>query len=148
MAVRERLCADDGLDFLKRLVTAAKNGEDISQIAPGLPPHMVERMVARMSGGSDGEVSDEQLSMARTRICSMDPAAMAARGGRPGGRPGGFGGPPGAPGGPDAGQMDAMRARLCGENGLAEMRKLVGMIERGEDVSELLTGIDQQILKI
>ena len=146
MALRERLCADDGLDFLKRLVTAARNGEDISQIAPGLPPQMVERMVARMSGGSEGEVSVEQLSMARTRICSMDPAAMGARGGRPGG----FGGPPGAPGAPggaDTGQMEAMRTRLCGENGLADMRKRVGMIERGEDVSELLPGMDPQFLK-
>ncbi len=140
MALRERVCADDGLDFLKRLVAAVQNGEDISQIAPGLPPQMVERIIVRMSGGADGEVSDEQLSTARERICAMDPAAMRGRGGPPGA--------PGAPGRPDADQMEAIQTRLCGSDGLAEMRKIVGMIERGEDVSEVLPGMDPQFLKM
>ncbi|MEE4317197.1 MAG: hypothetical protein V2I74_09475 [Erythrobacter sp.] len=140
MALRERVCADDGLDFLKRLVTAVNNGEDISQIAPGLPPQMIERIIARISGAADGEVSDEQLSTARERICAMDPAAMRGRSGPAGA--------PGAPGRPDADQMEAITTRLCGDDGLAEMRRIVGMIERGEDVSEVLPGMDPQFLKM
>lgn len=145
MALRERVCADDGLDFLKRLTTAARNGEDISELVPGLPPQMIERMLARMGGAADGgEVSDDQLAMARDRICSMDPAAMRGRGGQPGA---GRGVGQGALGGPDADQMAAMQTRLCGENGLAEMRRIVSMIERGEDVSELLPGMGPEFLK-
>ena len=142
MALRERVCADDGLDFLKRLVTAAQNGEDVSAMVPGLPPQAIERIIARMAGG-EGEMTDERLAAARERICSIDPAAMRGRGGRPGAP-----GAPGAPSGPGSEQMAAMQARLCGENGLAEMRKLVAMIERGEDVSGILPGMDPEFLKM
>jgi len=145
MALREKVCADDGLDFLQRLLTAAKNGEDVSQLAPGLPPRMVERLVARM-GGEQGEITDEQLAAARDRICSIDPAAMRGPGGRPSG-PGRAGRPGGPEGGPNPEQMEAVQARLCGENGLVEMRRLVGMIERGEDVSAIIPGIDPEFLK-
>ena len=144
MALREKVCADDGLAFLNRLVTASRNGEDIGQIAPGLPPQMVERILARMGGG-EGEVSEERLAAARERICSRDPAAMRGRPGAAGGaRPGR---PEGVAARPNAQQMEAMQARLCGDDGLVEMRKLVGMIERGEDVSEILPGMDPEFLK-
>ncbi len=149
MAFRERICADDGLDLLKRIVAAAQNGEDVSALAPGLPPQAIERIVARLGGGGEN-VSDEQLEMARSRICSLDPARLSGRGGPPRG-PGAPGQPqgPGVPGGPGP-QSDAMasaQARLCGENGLATMRELVAKIERGEDVSDILPGMDPQFLK-
>lgn len=152
MALRQKVCADDGLDFLKRLVAAAKAGEDVSQMVPGLPPQMIERMIARMGGageGAGGEVTDQQIAAARERLCAIDPAAMRGPGapGAPGG-PDGQAGEPGAPGGPDSEQRAAMQARLCGEDGLAEMRKLVGMIERGEDVSQILPGMDPAFLKM
>jgi iron complex outermembrane receptor protein len=95
MAMREKLCADDGLDWLKRLVAAAKAGEDLSDIAPGLPPQAIERILSRI-GANGGDVSDEDLAQARSRICSFDPSALGgaptqAASGRPstGGRPGG-----------------------------------------------------------
>ncbi|MEM7689377.1 MAG: hypothetical protein AAF291_10185 [Pseudomonadota bacterium] len=142
MALRENVCAGDGLDFLKRLVSAARTGEDISQIAPGLPPQMIERILSRMNS-AEGDVTDEQLAATRERICSRDPTTMRGRGG-PEGRQGDR---DGRPAGPSSEQMQAMQARLCGENGLAEMRRLVGMIERGEDVSAVLPGMDPQFLK-
>lgn len=138
MSLREKVCAQDGLDFLKRLVAAVKNGEDVSQMLPGLPPEMIERMIARMSGANGEEVSDEQLAAARERICAMDPSAMRGRGQ----------GAPGAPAQPDTDQMQAIQTRLCGDDGLAEMRKIVAMIERGEDVSDLLPGMDPEFLKL
>lgn len=165
-AFRERICADDGLDVLKRIVAAAKNGEDVSALVPGLPPQAIERIVARLSGGGGGDVSEEQLAMARSRICSLDPASgpRGARGGAPGG-PGGRRGPPPTPAGPDqAGrpggpggpgnppaQPPAMPAsaqeQLCAEGGLAAMRELVAKIERGEDISDIVPGVDPQFLR-
>ncbi|MEO0698979.1 MAG: hypothetical protein AAFY81_04580, partial [Pseudomonadota bacterium] len=156
MALRERVCADDGLDFLKRLITAAQNGEDVSALAPGLPPQAIDRIIAR-AGSADGEITDEQLAMVRTRLCSMEPGQMRRPGGAPpapgqmaAGRPpaasqGGAGRPAGPR--PNSEQMAAMQARLCGEGGLAEMRKLVAMIERGEDVSAIVPGMDPSFLK-
>ncbi|MEM6857607.1 MAG: hypothetical protein AAF559_07020 [Pseudomonadota bacterium] len=157
MALRERVCADDGLEFLKRLIAARQNGEDVSAIAPGLPPQMIERIIAR-AGSADGEVTDEQLGMVRTRLCSMEPGQMrrgggaarepgqmAAGGGLPTASQGGAGRPAGPPSNSE--QMAAMQARLCGEGGLAEMRKLVAMIERGEDVSAIVPGMDPSFLK-
>ncbi|MEO0464524.1 MAG: hypothetical protein AAF127_15450 [Pseudomonadota bacterium] len=154
-ALRERICADDGFDVLKRLVTAAQNGEDVSAIVPGLPPMMVDRIVSRIAGAG-GDVTDEQLEAVRTRICSREPGQGGFRGppgagGQAGGQADGqAGGPPGGPppGAPDAQQMEALRARLCGDDGLTEMRRVVGMIERGEDVSELLPGMDPEFLKM
>ncbi|MEM1195634.1 MAG: hypothetical protein AAGH57_05985 [Pseudomonadota bacterium] len=166
-AFRERICADDGLEVLKRIVAAAENGEDVSALVPGLPPQAIERIVARLSGGGGGDVSDEQLAMARSRICSLDPASgpRGARGGPGGqrgpapapagpdqagrpGRPGGQGRPggPGNPGQPPAVPVSAQE-RLCAENGLAAMRELVAKIERGEDVSDIVPGVDPQFLR-
>ncbi|MEM9085243.1 MAG: hypothetical protein AAGB23_04920 [Pseudomonadota bacterium] len=136
MALREKVCAEDGLAFLKRVTTAAQNGEDVSALLPGIPPPMLDRILSRMNGG-EGEVTEERLAMARERLCAMDPAAMP-------------GGPPGRPGGPGAAdpqQAATVQEQLCGANGLAQMRILVGKIERGEDVSGILPGIDPEFLK-
>ncbi|MEL6238663.1 MAG: hypothetical protein AAFQ90_08735, partial [Pseudomonadota bacterium] len=144
MAFRDQICADNGLDLLKRVARAAQNGEDVSALVPGLPTPLVERMLARLSGGAAaGEVTDAQLEMARTQICSMDPAMMRGRG-RPNapGRPGGPEGPR-----PGMQALAGVQEQLCGENGLAEMRILVGKVESGEDVSDLLPGMDPEFLK-
>jgi len=69
MAFREKLCAEGGLDLLKQVVETVKNGGDISALAPGLPPQMVERIVARLNA-QDGEISEERLIQARDRICA------------------------------------------------------------------------------
>ncbi|MEO1729821.1 MAG: hypothetical protein AAFR64_03690 [Pseudomonadota bacterium] len=146
MALREKLCAEDGLALMKQIVETAQSGGDVSALVPGLPPQMVERMLSRLTN-TDGEVTEEQLKQARNRICSME-GRPGGRGGPPGGRPDGQGGPgrPGMPT-PQPEQMAAIQARLCGENGLVEMRKLVAMVERGEDVSAILPGMDPAFLK-
>ncbi|MEM6388161.1 MAG: hypothetical protein AAF718_18205, partial [Pseudomonadota bacterium] len=136
MALRARVCAEDGLAFLKQVATAAKNGEDVSALLPGVPPQMLDRILSRISGG-EGEVTDERLAMGRERLCAMDPTALRR-------------GPPGRPGGPGAAdpqQAAAIQEQLCGANGLAQMRVLVGKIERGEDVADLLPGMDPEFLK-
>ena len=84
------------------------------------------------------------------------------RGGRGGpgrgGRPDGAGGPPsgvaggptgqGGPGGTRPAASAAFRERACGENGIAAIRELIGKIERGEDVSAALPGVDPQFIKL
>lgn len=162
MAFRERLCADDGLEFVTRLIRAVENGEDLSTEFPGVRPQQIERILSRIRD-ENGEISDERIAGFRERLCSMDPSMFrGGRGGpggpRQGGRPEGAGGPPpGVAGGP-AGQggpgatrpaaSAAFRERACGENGIAAIRELIGKIERGEDVSEELPGVDPQFIKL
>jgi hypothetical protein len=44
--------------------------------------------------------------------------------------------------------MAAFRARACGDNGLAAIRELIGKIERGEDVSAEMPGVDPAFIKL
>ncbi|MDZ4273413.1 MAG: hypothetical protein U0975_12145, partial [Erythrobacter sp.] len=88
MAFRTRLCADDGLEFLERLVAAIDSGADISAEFPGIDTARLQPMLAQLRG-ADGTVDPARLAELRTRICSFDPATM--RGGAPGGAPGGAG---------------------------------------------------------
>ncbi|MGB3470747.1 MAG: hypothetical protein WBA51_07995 [Erythrobacter sp.] len=140
MALRERLCADDGASVLRQLVDAVEQGEDVSAIVPGLTTERAQRIIQRASGG--GELTDERLAAFRERLCSMDPAMFAGRGG----------GPSGDGAGPADGrrseQFAALRERLCADDGLAEMRRIVGMIDRGEDVSALLPDMDPAFIKL
>ncbi|MEP1423002.1 MAG: hypothetical protein ABJK59_14645 [Erythrobacter sp.] len=147
MQIRQRICADDGLEVLTRLATAIANGEDASEIIPGAGSPRLMRMVEGMKG-EDGQIDPARLAEMRTRICNMDPAA--ARGpssGPPGASPGG--GPSGAPGGPPAGPMGegftAFRDLVCAEDGEAQLRALVARIERGEDVSDTIPGFDHNM---
>ncbi|MBV7264709.1 hypothetical protein [Erythrobacter ani] len=75
--LRMRICADDGRDQLARMISAVENGEDTSNILPGLPPEFLKRIIDR-SRGDDGAISQEALDQFRERICSG--------GGRPGGQ--------------------------------------------------------------
>ena len=137
MAFRARLCADDGLVFLDKLVTAIDSGADISAEFPGVDAARLAPMLARVRG-ADGKVDPEKLAQLRTRICSFDPAMM-------GGAPGG-----GAPGGAPATnpQLAAFRERACGPDGTAAIAELIGKIERGEDVSAELPGVDPAFIKM
>jgi uncharacterized membrane protein YgcG len=92
MAFRARLCADDGLAFLVKLVAAIDSGADISAEFPGIDPARLQPMLARLRG-ADGAIDPARLAEFRTRICSIDPAMMG--GGAPGGASGGASG--GAP---------------------------------------------------
>ncbi|MEP2737192.1 MAG: hypothetical protein ABJP34_12955 [Erythrobacter sp.] len=93
MAFRMRLCADDGMEMLNKLVAAVDNGEDVSAIIPGFNPERLTRMLDR-ARGEDGKIDSERLAQFRERICSMDPSQMRGGGGPPqqasgGGRPAG-----------------------------------------------------------
>ncbi|MEM8725257.1 MAG: hypothetical protein AAGE86_07030, partial [Pseudomonadota bacterium] len=161
MAFRERLCADDGLAFVTRLVRAVENGEDLSAELSGFDPQRFERILSRVRD-ENGEISDESLAQFRERLCSMEPGMFRGRRGGEGGRPrgpqdGSGGPPPGVAGGPPtggprggpAGAASAeFRARACGEDGVAAIRELIGKIERGEDVSAELPGVDPQFIKL
>jgi hypothetical protein len=137
MAFRARLCADDGLVFLDKLVTAIDSGADISAEFPGVDAARLAPMLARVRG-ADGKVDPDKLAQLRTRICSFDPAIM-------GSAPGG-----GAPGGAPVTnpQLAAFRERACGPDGTAAIAELIGKIERGEDVSAELPGVDPAFIKM
>ncbi|MEM9501365.1 MAG: hypothetical protein AAF941_05915 [Pseudomonadota bacterium] len=135
---RERLCADDGLAFITRLVRAVENDEDLSSEMRGFEPQRFERILSRMRD-ANGEISDERLAQFRERFCSREPGGFGARGGPPGG---------GRPGGPRGDQFAALREKVCGENGLEEIRQLIAAIDRGEDVSEQLPGLDPELIRM
>ncbi len=141
MAFRTRLCADDGQAFLEKLVAAIDSGADISAEFPGIDPARLAPMLARLRG-ADGKIDTARLAGFRTRICSFDPAMM---GGAPAGAPAGAPGAA-APGMPP--QIAAFRTRACGPDGVAEITALIGKIERGEDVSAELPGIDPAFIKM
>ena len=138
MAFRARLCADDGQAFLEKLVAAIDSGADISAEFPGIDPARLAPMLARIRG-ADGTVDPARLAQFRTRICSIDPAMMG-------------GGAPGAPAGTVSAsippQLAAFRERACGPNGTAAIAELVAKIERGEDVSAELPGVDPAFIKM
>ena len=145
MAFRARLCAEDGLAFLEKLVAAIDRGADISAEFPGVDPARLAPMLARIRG-ADGTVDPARLAEFRTRICSVDPALL---GGVPrGGAPGAPGLPGGAPAGAVPPQLAALRERACGPDGTAAIAALVGKIERGEDVSAELPGVDPAFIKL
>ncbi len=145
MAFRTRLCADDGAAFLEKLAAAADSGADISAEYPGVDAKALAPMLSRVRG-ADGKVDPAKLAQFRTRICSIDPAMM---GGAPGGAPRAPGAP-GAPGGPGGmpPQIAAFRERACGPDGTAAIAALVGKIDRGEDVSAELPGVDPAFIKM
>ncbi|TRD10588.1 hypothetical protein FGU71_01030 [Erythrobacter insulae] len=128
MQFRTRICADDGLDVLIRLVEASENGEDLSTVIPGFDAQRFERLLSRVRD-DNGDVDQERLAAVREQICSVDPAS--------------FGGPPGdAPDGERPQGFAAFRAIACADDGAARIRALIARIEAGEDVSDELPGFD------
>ncbi len=140
MAFRTRLCADDGQAFLEKLAAAIDGGGDISAEFPGIDPARLAPMLARVRG-DDGKIDPARLTQLRTRICSMDPAMMGGGQGRGEGAPG-QGSGAGSP------ELAAFRARACGPDGTAAIAELIGKIERGEDVSAEMPGIDPAFIKM
>lgn len=141
MQFRERICADDGLDVLTRLAEAAANGEDVSDVIPGMDSRRVQRLLSRVTDG-DGNVDPQRLAIVRERICSMDPSAMGGGRGRPDGAQAGGSDGGGSPSGPMGRGFDAFRAIACADDGEARLRALIARIEAGEDVSNELPGFD------
>lgn len=99
MRFRERICAEGGIDVLRRFAEAAAKGEDLTQEFPGFDPERAAGMVERLRG-PDGTIDQDQLAQLRERMCSFDPAAFG-RGGPGGSPPAGAG--PGGPAGGAAG---------------------------------------------
>jgi hypothetical protein len=137
MAFRTRLCADDGQAFLEKLVAAIDSGADISAEFPGIDPARLAPMLARLRG-ADGTIDPARLAQFRTQICSIDPATMG------GGRPGG----PERSALANNPQLAAFRERACGPDGTAAIAELIGKIDRGEDVSADLPGVDPAFIKM
>ncbi|KPP93408.1 hypothetical protein [Erythrobacter sp. HL-111] len=143
MAFRDRLCAEDGAEWLADLVARVDAGEDLSEEIPGFDPARLEAMVAR-ARGADGTIDEDRLAMFRERICAIDPAVMGGRAGPPVPADGS----PRVPGGGErTPEYEAFRARLCGEGGIAALRELIARIEAGEDVSALLPGVDPALIE-
>ncbi|MGY6552644.1 MAG: hypothetical protein ACXIT4_12255 [Erythrobacter sp.] len=108
LAFRERLCKDDGLEFVNRLVDAVERGDDLSAEFPGFDPARFDQLLSRVRK-SDGTIDRDRLAQFRTMICAIDPALLSGpagggqgggqggsgqaggRGGRPGGGLGAFG---------------------------------------------------------
>lgn len=133
---RTRICADDGMGVLTRLVEAAQAGEDLSTVIPGFDAQRFERLLARVRA-EDGTVDPERLANTRDRICDVDPANFAG--------PRGPDGPPGAPGGQRREGFAAFRAIACADDGIERLRSLIARIDAGEDVSDELPGFDPQM---
>jgi hypothetical protein len=139
MAFRARACADDGQAFLEKLVAAIDSGADISAEFPGVDPQRLAPMLARLRG-ADGKVDPARLAAFRTRICSFDPSRMDVVPQRA--APGGGAAPVTPP------EFAAFRTRACGPDGDAAIRELIAKIERGEDVSADLPGVDPAFIKL
>lgn len=148
MVFRARLCADDGQAFLEKLAAAIDSGADTSAEFPGVDPARLAPMLARVRG-ADGKLDPARLTEFRTRICSFDPIVI---GGAPagGGAPGQSAPSQGAPVAPGAvpPQLAAFRDRACGPDGAAAITDLIAKIERGEDVSAELPGVDPSFIKL
>ena len=95
MAFREKLCADDGMEYLQQVIAAAESGE----VPEGMeaPPEQIAAILDRFRG-PDGQIDMERVAAFRDRVCSMDMASgpgggSGSGGSRGGGRGGGmFGG--------------------------------------------------------
>jgi len=83
MALRERLCADDGEAFLTRFADAVDAGEEPESL-PGFDAERAQRFLQRFRN-DDGTLDRQRLTGFRERICSADP--NVGPGSRPGTRP-------------------------------------------------------------
>ncbi len=143
LAFRARLCADDGEAFLAKLIAAIDSGADISADYPGIDPQRLAPMLARLRG-ADGTIDPARLAQFRSRVCSLDPQMLGGPGVAGGGAPAA----PGAPGQDIPPKLAAFRERACGPDGTTVIAELIARIERGEDVSAELPGIDPAFIKM
>ena len=146
MQFRTRLCADDGLAFLTGLIERIDAGEDVAAEFPGFDPQRLRGMLTRVRG-EDGKIDPERLAAFRERLCSMDPSGFGRGGQQAGGQQAGSSEGQG-PGGPMREAFAALRTRICGDDGAQQLARIVAAIEAGEDISQLLPGMDPQFLKM
>jgi len=145
MEFRTRICADDGLEVLQRLIEANANGEDLSDTILGFDAQRFERLLARVRD-ENGDIDPERLSRVRARICSFDAQSMGGRPGAAGGdSPGGDARRPGRRRGPRGEGFAAFRAIACADDGVERVKALIARIDAGEDVSDELPGFDPSV---
>lgn len=98
LAFRERLCKEDGLEFINGLVDAIERGDDLSDRFPGFDPARFEQILSRVRK-ADGTIDRERLAGFRTQICAIDPALLSGSpgGGQAGAGQAGGGAPAGGP---------------------------------------------------
>ncbi|MGB7408559.1 MAG: hypothetical protein WA908_08635, partial [Pontixanthobacter sp.] len=89
-ALRERLCAEDGLAFARRLIAAVENGDPIEDI-PGFDAERFRPMLARLKD-ENGAIDEEKLAGFRKTICDADAGSRQGAGGHRGGSGGSGGG--------------------------------------------------------
>jgi uncharacterized membrane protein YgcG len=137
MALRQRLCADDGADFVNRLVDAVESGEDLSASFPGFDPERFEQLLSRVRK-PDGTIDRERLGQMRTQICSIDPALFGASagGGQAGSATTAAGGAPA--GGPPAGARPGGAAGGFGPSAMQGWRYFVNLIHTIELENEIV----------
>lgn len=140
-SLRTVICGENGMANFTRLAEAAARGENLANVIEGFDGTAVAPLFARFNG-PDGTVNPERLAAARERICSFDPASMG------GAAAAGSGGPQGGPGGGGMGgffQSEAftkLRELACAEDGREKLAALIARIDAGEDVSDVLEGVD------
>ena len=70
--LRQKICADDGAEFLNRLVDAVEKGEPFDEL-PDFDPERAARLLDRLRG-DDGTIDPERLASFRERMCESGPA--------------------------------------------------------------------------
>ena len=67
LAFRERLCKEDGLEFINGIVDSIEKGEDLSGRLPGFDPARFEQLLSRVRK-PDGTVDRERLAQFRAGL--------------------------------------------------------------------------------
>ena len=133
MALREKICAEDGEAFLLRLVEAASKGETIPEL-PEFDPAQAERMLARLRN-DDGSINVERVKGFRTMMCSAD----SPFGGRPaGGPPAQASGGPATASGSSSGSGGSRAAAFFGGGGDSRVRYFLSLTHSIELEREVL----------
>ncbi len=66
-ALRERICADDGEAFLRRLIAAVESGTAFEEV-PDFDPERAQRLLDRLRS-EDGSIDETRLAAFRQRMC-------------------------------------------------------------------------------
>ncbi|WJY18911.1 TonB-dependent receptor plug domain-containing protein [Alteriqipengyuania flavescens] len=94
MEFRTKVCAEDGMDFIRRVVAAVDGDEAaIAEMGEGFDPQQAAGFLARFRK-DDGTVDFERVAQFRTMICSRETGGgqQASGAGQGGGQRGGGGG--------------------------------------------------------
>ena len=134
IAFRERVCADDGEAFLRRVAETLGKGEKLEEL-PEFHPEQAQRILNRMRN-EDGSIDTERLKSFRARMCGR-PGSGQDAGTSAGGRPAGA---RGRRGGGGFGRGGDGRGRFFFNLTHSILLKQEVQIAPGEPVLDLLDG--------